>query len=147
MDAKKWLLNKRKRQQQEDDKVKRLLLLSNNESLKVSDKDENNSVIPNQYERVKLASKGEEEIQEDTDQNHNYNFIDEFLEEAVKNSSLYESDQEAEYDVWSIEHNIHACISINNTLLHKCMNLPFLPERYHISILDGGADTCVLGKG
>ena len=27
------------------------------------------------------------------------------------------------------------------------MNLLFLPERYHISILDGGADTCVLGKG
>ena len=23
----------------------------------------------------------------------------------------------------------------------------FLPEKYHISILDGGADTCVLGKG
>ena len=27
------------------------------------------------------------------------------------------------------------------------MNLLFLPETYHISILDGGADTCVLGKG
>ena len=27
------------------------------------------------------------------------------------------------------------------------MNLLFLPERYHISILDGGADTCILGKG
>ena len=27
------------------------------------------------------------------------------------------------------------------------MNLLFLPEAYHISILDGGADTCVLGKG
>jgi hypothetical protein len=27
------------------------------------------------------------------------------------------------------------------------MNLLFLPEKYHISILDGGADTCVLGKG
>jgi hypothetical protein len=27
------------------------------------------------------------------------------------------------------------------------MNLLFLPEEYHISILDGGADTCVLGKG
>jgi hypothetical protein len=29
----------------------------------------------------------------------------------------------------------------------KCMNLLFLPENHHISILDGGADTCVLGKG
>jgi hypothetical protein len=27
------------------------------------------------------------------------------------------------------------------------MNLLFLPESYHISILDGVADTCVLGKG
>jgi hypothetical protein len=27
------------------------------------------------------------------------------------------------------------------------MNLLFLPEKYHISILDGGADTCDLGKG
>jgi hypothetical protein len=27
------------------------------------------------------------------------------------------------------------------------MNLLHLPERYHISILDGGADTCVLGEG
>jgi len=27
------------------------------------------------------------------------------------------------------------------------MNLLFLPENHHISILDGGADTCVLGKG
>ena len=74
-------------------------------------------------------------------------FIDEFLEETVKNSSLYESDQDAGYDVWSTEHNIHASIRMNNTLLHKCMNLLFLQERYHISILDGGADTCVLGKG
>jgi hypothetical protein len=27
------------------------------------------------------------------------------------------------------------------------MNLLHLPEIYHISILDGGADTCVLGQG
>jgi hypothetical protein len=27
------------------------------------------------------------------------------------------------------------------------MNLLFLPKNNHISILDGGADTCVLGKG
>jgi hypothetical protein len=26
------------------------------------------------------------------------------------------------------------------------MNLLFLPEKYHVSILDGGADTCVPGK-
>jgi hypothetical protein len=27
------------------------------------------------------------------------------------------------------------------------MNLLHLPEKYHISILDGGANTCVLGQG
>jgi hypothetical protein len=27
------------------------------------------------------------------------------------------------------------------------MNLLHLPEKYHISILDGGVDTCVLGQG
>jgi phosphoserine aminotransferase len=27
------------------------------------------------------------------------------------------------------------------------MNLLHLPEKHHISILDGGADTCVLGQG
>jgi phosphoserine aminotransferase len=27
------------------------------------------------------------------------------------------------------------------------MNLIQLPEKYHISILDGGADNCVLGQG
>jgi hypothetical protein len=27
------------------------------------------------------------------------------------------------------------------------MNLLHLPEKFHISILDGGADTCVLGQG
>ena len=70
-----------------------------------------------------------------------------FLEEAVKISSIYESGQEVEDDFWTAEHNIHASISVNNTLHNKCMNLLFLPEKYHISILDGGVDTCVLGKG
>jgi phosphoserine aminotransferase len=27
------------------------------------------------------------------------------------------------------------------------MNILHLPDKYHISILDGGADTCVLGQG
>jgi hypothetical protein len=41
---------------------------------------------------------------------------------------------------------IHATPSISNSLHNKCMNLLHLPEKYHISILDG-ADTCVLGQG
>jgi hypothetical protein len=62
-------------------------------------------------------------------------------------SNIYEAEQETDYDYWNSEHNVHTSISINNTLYNKCMNLLFLPERYHVSILDGGADTCVLGKG
>jgi hypothetical protein len=89
--------------------------------------------------------KGEEELQDGTEQD--YGFIDEFLEEAVNTSNIYESQQETDYDYWTSEHNIHTSIRINNTLYNKCMNLLFLPEKYHISILDGGADTCVLGKG
>jgi hypothetical protein len=38
-------------------------------------------------------------------------------------------------------------MNINNTFYNKCMNLLFLPESDHISILDEGADVCVLGKG
>ena len=52
------LLNKRKHQQQEDDKVKRSFFLNNKESMKVSDKDGNNSGIPNQYARDKIHQKG-----------------------------------------------------------------------------------------
>jgi hypothetical protein len=55
--------------------------------------------------------------------------------------------QETDYDYWTSENNIHTSISINNTLYHKCMNLLFFPEMYHSSILNGGADTCVLDKG
>jgi phosphoserine aminotransferase len=36
---------------------------------------------------------------------------------------------------------------MSNLLNDKCMNLLHLPEKYHISILDGGADTSILGQG
>jgi hypothetical protein len=35
---------------------------------------------------------------------------------------------------------------MNSTLYNKCISLLFLPEKHHISLLDGGADTCVLRK-
>ena len=98
--------------------------------------------MPNQYAKVKSTVKGEEELQDGTEQD--YGFIDEFREEAVNTSNIYESQQD-DYDYWTSEHNIHTTISINNTLNNKCMNLLFLPEKYHIIILDGGADTCDLG--
>jgi hypothetical protein len=71
--------------------------------------------------------KGEEELQDGTEQD--YGFIDEFLEEAVNTSNIYESQQETDYDYWTSEHNIHTSISINNTRYNKCINLLFLPEK------------------
>jgi hypothetical protein len=103
--------------------------------------------MPNQYARVKNVAKGEDVIKENTDQT--YDFFDEFLEEAMKSSCIYEADQDedVEYEYWSSNHNAHATLSISNSLHNKCMNLLHLPEKYHISILDGDADTCVLGQG
>jgi hypothetical protein len=94
---------------------------------------------------VKNIAKGEDIIKEDTDQT--YAFVDKFLEESMKSSSLYEADEDVDYEYWSSNHNAHATRSISNSLHNKCMNLLHLPEKYHISILDGGADTYVLGQG
>jgi hypothetical protein len=69
------------------------------------------------------------------------------IEKAMKSSSLYKADEDVDYEYWSSNHNAHATISISNSLHNKCMNLLHLPEKYHINILDGGADTCVLGQG
>jgi hypothetical protein len=129
---------------QEDDKMKKSS--SKKDTIKVPEKERTNSSnMPNSYAKVKNTVKGEEELQDGSEQD--YGFIDEFLEEAVNISNIYESQQETDYDYWTSEHTIHTSISINNTLYNKCMNLLFLPEKYHISILDGCADTCVLGKG
>ena len=89
--------------------------------------------------------KGEDSVQENS--NLTYSFVDEFLEEAIKRSSIYESGQEIEDDVWTPERNVHASISIINTLHNKCMTLLFLLKNYHTSILESDVDTCVLGKG
>jgi hypothetical protein len=140
-------LNERKRQQQDDDKMKKSLALSKSTALP-NDKEISNANKPNQYARVKNVAKekkGEDIIKENTDQT--YAFVDEFLEEAMKSSSIYEADEVVDYEYWSSNHNAHATLSISNSLHNKCMNLLHLPEKYHISILDGGADTCVLGQG
>jgi hypothetical protein len=65
--------------------------------------------------------KGEEDLQDGTEQD--YEFIDEFHEEAVNAFNLYESQQDTDYDFWTSEDNVHTSISINNTLKNKCMNL------------------------
>jgi hypothetical protein len=146
LEAKKWLLNKIKRQQQEDDKIQKSLALSKSTAVP-NEKEINHSNMPNQYARVNNVAKGEDLIKENTDQT--YDFVDEFLEEAIKKSSIYEADDDefVDYEYCSSNHNAHARLSISNSLHNKCMNLLHLPEKYHISILDGGSDTCVLGQG
>jgi hypothetical protein len=122
--------------------MKKSLALSKSTAVP-NDKGTNDSNMPNQYARVKNVARGEDVINENTDQN--YAFVDEFLEEAMKSSSLYETDEDVDYEYWSSNHNAHVTLRISNSLHNKCINLLHLPEKYHISILDGGADTCFLG--
>jgi hypothetical protein len=97
-------LNERKRQQQEDDKMNKSLALSKSTAVP-NDKDTSNSNMPNQYTREKNIAKGEDVIKNNTDQT--YAFADEFLEEAMKSSSLYEADQDVDYEYWSSNLNAH----------------------------------------
>jgi flagellum-specific peptidoglycan hydrolase FlgJ len=87
--------NERKCQQQEDDKMKKSLALSKS-TVVPKDKETNNANMPNQYARVKNVAKGEDVIKEITDQTHS--FVDEFLEEAMKISSIYETDEDLYYE-------------------------------------------------
>jgi hypothetical protein len=130
LQAKKFLLNERKRHQQEDDKMKKSLTFSKSTAVP-NDKETNNSNIPIQYARVKNVAKGEDIIKENKD--HTYAFVDEFLEESMRISSLYEADEDVDYEYWSSNHNAHMTLSIINSLHNKCMNLLHLPEKYHIT--------------
>jgi hypothetical protein len=95
LETKKWLFNERKSQQQEDDKMKKSVALSKSTAVS-NDKEANNSNMPNQYARLKNVAKGEDVIKENTDQT--YAFVDEFLEEAMKSASVYEADEDVDYE-------------------------------------------------
>jgi hypothetical protein len=118
---KRWFLNERKRQQQEDDKVKKSLVRSKS-TFVAADKDNNNRTMPNQYATVKNVAKGEEVAQDDTGET--YGFVDKFLEEAIKSSSLYESQQDAEHEFWTTDNYAYATSSISNTPHKSCVKLP-----------------------
>jgi hypothetical protein len=121
VEAKKLLLNELKRHQEDVESKKISSSSDAKDTTEIPDRDKSNFSIPDQYAKVKNAVKREEEI---------------YLEEAINTSNVYESTQDA-----------HASIGINNTFYDSCMNLLFLPASYQFSILDGGVDTCVLGKG
>jgi hypothetical protein len=95
LEAKKWLMNKTKCQHQEDDKMKKSLA-SRKSTTVPNDKDTNNSNLPNQYARVKNVAKGKDAIKDNTDQS--YDFVDEFLEEPMNISSIYETDEDVDYE-------------------------------------------------
>jgi hypothetical protein len=86
LEAKKWLLNESKRQQQEDDKTKK---------------------------PFSLNSKGAVKIPEKAGKDPSYGFVDEFIEEAVKSSNEFESDQETRYNFWISEYSLNTSIRIN----------------------------------
>jgi hypothetical protein len=44
------------------------------------------------------VANGEDVIKETTD--HTYAFVDEFLEEEMNSSSIYEADEDVDYDYW-----------------------------------------------
>jgi hypothetical protein len=59
--------------------------------------------MPNQYAKVKNAVKGEDEVHEQVV--NAYCLIDDFLEDPVKSSNLYE-EQDTDYETWISEHNV-----------------------------------------
>jgi hypothetical protein len=127
-----WLLNERRRQKQYNEKMKISLALSKSKAVPIA-KETSNSSMPNQYARMKNVAKGNDIIKDNT--NQTYAFVDEFLEEAIKSSILYEADQDVDYEYWSSNHNAHSTLSISNSLHNKCMNLIHLPERNMKSVL------------
>jgi hypothetical protein len=77
-------------------------------------KETNISNMPNLYARVKNVAKEEDAIKDNTDQT--YAFVDEFLEESMKSSSIYEADEDEDYEYWSSNHNAHATLSVSDSL-------------------------------
>jgi hypothetical protein len=58
----------------------------------------------------KNVAKGEDVIKDN--KNQTYAFFDEFLEEAIKSSSIYEADEDVDYEYWSSDHNAHTKLRI-----------------------------------
>jgi hypothetical protein len=73
--------------------------------------------MTNQHARVKVknVAKGEDIIKENTDQTYAFVDVDEFLEEAMKISSMYETDadEDVDYEYWSSNHNAHETLFLD----------------------------------
>jgi hypothetical protein len=90
--------------------MKKLLALTKSTDVH-NEKETSNSNMPNEYTRSKNVAKGEDVNKDNTDQT--YAFVDEFLEEAIKSSSFYETYEDVEYKYWSSNLNAHATLSIS----------------------------------
>jgi predicted solute-binding protein len=104
---------KRKYQKQQNEKIKKSLALSKSTAVP-NEKDTNNANMPNQYARVKNVTTGKDVIKDNTDQT--YAFVDEFLEEAMNSSSIFEADEDVDNEYWSSNHNAHTTLNISNSL-------------------------------
>jgi hypothetical protein len=65
---------------------------------------------------MKNVTEGENVFKDNT--NQTYGFVDEFLEEAMKSSSIYETDENVDYEYRSSSssnHDAHATLSISNS--------------------------------
>jgi hypothetical protein len=64
-----------------------------------------------------------------------YAFVDDFLEEAIKSSSIHEEDEDenedVDYEYLSSNHNAHATLSTSNSLQQKWMN----PSKYYMNLV------------
>ena len=73
-------------------------------------------------------------------------FVNEFLDEIIRNSIECNSENAFEIDQHSSAHyTINVSISIGQTIHKHFMNLFFLSADHHIYVLDCGSDTCVVG--
>jgi hypothetical protein len=82
--------------------------------------------MPNQSAKICVAQ---------NDKNQSYS---ELFKEAIRCSSIHESEKEIASGSWSTDNNDLTKLKISNSLQIKNMNPQFLPEKFYISILDGG---------
>jgi hypothetical protein len=87
--------------------MKKSLALSQSTAIS-NDEETSNSHRLRKDARVKNVAKREELIKDNED--HIYIFVDEFLEESIKNSRTYETNEDVHYEFFDTKHNAHATL-------------------------------------
>ena len=77
--------------------------------------------------------------------------VEAYFQSVLGDSSDDKDDHQTSYSntiqTIRVEEEIGEYQSQLSTEQANCNNMLHLPDRYHMAILDGGADTCVIGKG